>query len=112
MIFDYNIHMGFEGMPEVLAEKQLEAPISPNIITQLQKVEADEYNVYDTEYRRVINISSLTGQRRLSKGELSVRNAVEEALAADREIERIRRKALRDAKRASIGKKAPKEPKL
>ncbi|MGN0494032.1 MAG: DUF2357 domain-containing protein, partial [Acutalibacteraceae bacterium] len=65
MIFDYNIHRGFNGLPEVLNTKQSEEPLSPNIVTRLQRIEADEYNVYDTEYRRVVNVSQLTGQRRL-----------------------------------------------
>lgn len=101
MIFDYNIHRGFNGLNEVIDAKQSEGPLSPNIITRLQRIETEEYNVYDTEYRRVVNVSQLTGQRRLSEGELKVRNAVDTALAADREIENIRRKKQRPAKKTA-----------
>lgn len=101
MIFDYNIHRGFNGLPEVIDAKQSEDPLSPNIVTRLQRIETEEYNVYDTEYRRVVNVSQLTGQRRLSDGEIKVRNAVDAALAADREIENIRRKKQRQAKKTA-----------
>lgn len=101
MIFDYNIHRGFNGLTEVIDAKQSKEPLSPNIVTRLQRIETEEYNVYDTEYRRVVNVSQLTGQRRLSEGELKVRNAVDTALAADREIENIRRKKQRPAKKTA-----------
>ncbi|MGN1095843.1 MAG: DUF2357 domain-containing protein [Eubacteriales bacterium] len=106
MIFDYNIHHGFTGMPEVLASKQTEEPLSPDIITDIQRVDVKDYNVYDTEYRRVVNVSSLTGGRRLSKDETRIRDAVDIALAADREIELIRKRNARSSgKRKALQEK-------
>lgn len=105
MMFDYNIHRGFQGMPEVIAAKQSDRPLSPDIVTHFQNVEAKDYNVYDTEYRRVVNVSSLTGQHRLSQSEIQIRNAVEVALSADRELELLRKKNARESKQHSGSKK-------
>lgn len=109
MIFDYSIHGAFGGLPEVLTSQKSDEPLAPHIVTRLQKVEVEEYNVYDTEYRRVVNVSALTGQRRLSDSEMQIRNAVEAALAAEREIENLRRKEKRKEKRASGKQKTAQE---
>lgn len=95
MIFDYNIHEGFGGSAEIVASRQTDQPIVPHIVTDLKTVDTEEYNVYDTEYRRVVNVSQLSGQRRLSAGELQLRTAIDAALAADREVELLRRALVR-----------------
>lgn len=101
MIFDYNIHRNFNGPAEVLETGRTDRPLTPDVVTRLKRIETEEYNVYDTEYRKVVNVSQLTGQRRLSAGEIRIRNAVDEALAADRELENIRRKKRRQEKKAT-----------
>ena len=99
MIFDYNVRRGFNGFPDVVAARDTDEPLTPNIVTKIKKVQTDEYNVYDTEYRRVVNVSQLSGQRRLSEGELQVRNAVETALTAQRKIENMRSREQRKRKK-------------
>lgn len=106
MMFDYNIHHGFEDMPEVVASKQSDEPLTPEIVTHFQKVETKDRNAYPTEYRKVVNISGARSKRPLPAGETQIRNAIEVALAADREMDLFERQNARNAKSASGAQKS------
>lgn len=99
MMFDYNIHRGFRDMPEVIASKHSDEPLTPAIVTHFQKVETKDYNSYDIEYRKVVNIADRVDKSRLVKGETQIRRAIEVALAADRELELFERKNAKSSDR-------------
>lgn len=86
LMFDYNIHHGYQDMPEVVAARRSDQPISVKLLTHFKKVETKDYNSYDTEYRKVINIPDFDRKRRPTVGELQIRNAIEDALAVEREL--------------------------
>lgn len=84
LIFRYNIRNEFE--PEPLDSRQTDAPIEPRIIDELTPIEADEFNVFDTRYMRLMPISASARRRRFNKGERLMLEAVDIALEADRII--------------------------
>lgn len=88
LMFDYNIHQGYENNPEVLAAKRSNQPLYPRLLTHFRKEETKDYNSYDTEYRKVVNLPDMSAKRTPTIGETQIRNAIEDALAVDREMTR------------------------
>lgn len=86
LMFDYNIHHGYRDMPEVVAARHSDKPFSPRLLTHFKKVETKDYNSYDTDFRKVVNISDFEKKRRPTVGETQIREAIEDALAVEREL--------------------------
>ena len=87
LMFDCNIRRRDAGEAgEMVAAKRSDVPIAPRLITHFQKVETKDYNSYDTEYRRVINITDSASGRAPVKGETEIKLAIDAALDADREL--------------------------
>lgn len=93
LMFDYNLHKGAADTPHTVTHKRSEKPISPRLVTHFQKVEAKDYNTYETEYRRVVNITDASAGRSPAKGETEIRLAIEAALDAERELTAFRKQS-------------------
>lgn len=94
--FKYNVD-GALDEEKALAARQDEEPVRPRIITDFRPVEVEEFNVYDVQTRKYVKWSQTASRKRLSPDELKVRQAVDNALAADKrlkELEILRQKEL------------------
>lgn len=89
VIFKYNIKNELEK-DEKLSETETEEPLKPKFITEFDEYDVDEYNVYDTYYKKVMPVSMANNRRKLTQGELRIREAIDVALAAAPEVKRIK----------------------
>lgn len=90
--FQYHLDGGLETEKPVVLE-QADQSFMPRFITSLEEREVETFNVYDVQLKKYVSISQSSGRKRLTPGELQVREALKTALAADREIARTRRRA-------------------
>ncbi len=65
-------------------------PLSPKFDTEFSPYKADDYNVYDTRYHKVVPVSRLSDKKKLSKSELDIRQALDIAFAAESILEKQR----------------------
>lgn len=98
LVFDYNMHHGFKNTPEVLTSKRSDQPLTPKLLTHFQKVETKDYNAYDIEYRKVVNIYNTDMKRGSSKFEAQIRNAIDVALNAEREMTAFKKPSKNESK--------------
>ncbi len=87
MVFHYHIHQGETETGRVVNTRTTERPLKPRLITELKAAKEEDYNIYETEYRRVVNVSKQGGQHRLTRDEIKIRKVVDTALNACRQIE-------------------------
>lgn len=90
--FQYNLEGGLENEKPQVSE-ETDQSFMPRFVTSLEEREVDTFNVYDVQLKKYVTISQSSGRKRLSPGELQVREALKQALAADREIARAQRRA-------------------
>lgn len=112
MMFKYNLENDFSKRSDILAQKSTAKPIAPKFRSKIREIEAEDYNVYDSEYRRVIPVSQL-GRHKLSADEVKIREAIDAALAADKAVEKIQKSNEREQRRlrAEEDKRLKKEQK-
>lgn len=90
--FQYHLEGGLETEKPAVLE-QADQSFMPRFITSLEEREVDTFNVYDVQLKKYVSISQSSGRKRLTPGELQVREALKTALAADRELARERRRS-------------------
>lgn len=88
--FQFHLEGGLEHRKPAVSE-HAETNIAPRFITKMEEYETDTFNVYDVQQKKYINIAYGPGRKRLSAGEVQVREALKTALSADKEISRIRK---------------------
>ncbi len=110
---------GDDADNRLLSERRLSETF-PDFDSELDLEEVDDFTVYDTDYKKLVPISTFFKRRKLSEDERKMRVAIEVALRADRvlfdayiaEQEAIRRaeEARREAeaRRAELGDQADK----
>ena len=82
-IYCYNVeHIEDEG--EILGTNESDESLMPKFITDYDSYDVDDFNVYDTEYRKFVPVSQLKYRRKLSDEERRIRNAIDIALKADK----------------------------
>jgi len=81
VIFRHNIKNEFSAENTIETELT-EAPISPQFISDLKKVEESEFNVFDTTYIKMLPVSKLKNRNRLSDSEKEIMRAIDTILAA------------------------------
>ena len=55
----------------------------PDFVFDVPEIEDEQYSVYDSEYRKIVNIDAPIGKRPFSEDELRIKQAIEAALIAD-----------------------------
>lgn len=80
VIFRYNINK--EGNL-IIGEHDDDNPIMPRFATEYDPYDADDFTVFDSEYKKCVPYSELSLRRHLSPDEMSVRRALEDAFVAD-----------------------------
>ena len=55
----------------------------PDFVFDVPEIEEENYTVYDSEYRKLVNIDAPIGKRPFSEDELRIKQAIEAALIAD-----------------------------
>ena len=89
----YNGVMGAGSSNRLLADRHIDETM-PDFEGDLLEEEEPDFNVYDTEYRKLVPVSRLMGNRKkLSEDEQKIREAIAWAIEADEaiEAEQIRR---------------------
>ena len=80
VMFRYNIENEF--VPENRLNSEFtEIPIAPQFVTDIKKVEENEFNVFDTQYKKIVPVSQLNNRRRLSDSEKEIAAAIDLILA-------------------------------
>ena len=86
------------------------APFQPLFVEEIQPVEQKKFNLADCVYRKVTPVSYVNPPRKLSRDELKIRAAVDEALGVDAairkrdRIEETRRRVAEEARRRGAEK--------
>ncbi len=81
LIFRYKIKNDFEE-DKTLESAKTDKPIIPKFVTEIKPFTAEDYNVFDSQYMRVVPYKS-TGIKRMSKSEKEMAHAIDVALTAD-----------------------------
>ncbi len=92
LIFRYQIRNEFETENE-LAHAVTSEPLRPKFVDKLKPLCVEEYNLFDTQYRRVVPYGHDRTERRLSASELRIGHAIDIALEADPLFDRARLEA-------------------
>lgn len=93
-IFQHNISADIED-EKVLQKIVNDEPIVPEVITELEDVDENEYNVYDTVTRKLVPISK-AGRKRLTDSEKKIYSEIEIALEAERRLNTVRARQSRE----------------
>jgi hypothetical protein len=97
-VFRYNVTKGIDR-EAAIAEARTDEPLMPKFVTEFDPYSVDDYNVYDTEYKKVVPLTQLQNRKRLSESEQRIRAAIDVALAADKSIRDAEAAAERERKR-------------
>ncbi len=99
MVFAYNLQHGFQGAEEILDKRVSEEPLTPELQIDLKPVEAQDFNVHDSEYRHIVNVQYGGASKALSAGERQIKAALEAALEAEKIKAAQRIAAIQEEKR-------------
>lgn len=102
--FKYNVDGALDG-EKALAVEQGEEPIRPKIITDFKPMEVDEFNVYDVQTQKYVKWSHTASRKRLTPQEIQVREAVDNALAADKRLKELEQERQRELARVAEEKR-------
>ena len=83
VMFEYNIKEGLHDDP--LAQSSTDEPLMPKFITDFEPYDVEDYNVHDVDYKKLF---STDFTKRLTAEQFKVRDAIDAALEADREIKK------------------------
>ena len=82
VIFKYNT--GALADEKNMTPRQVDKIIrEPEYVFDVPEIEEENYTVYDSEYRKFVNVDSPIGKRPFSEDELRIKQAIEAALIAD-----------------------------
>ncbi len=81
LIFRYKIKNTFDD--EATLSEAKAGPILPKFVTDIDEFNADDYNVFDSQYLRVVPYHHANARKRMSDSEKAIAHAIDVALAAD-----------------------------
>lgn len=82
--FKHNIDSALEETEKV--ERRSEMPFQPKFVPTFNEHEMEEYNVFDVQLHKYVNITKSSARKKLTDSELQIRQAIEDALAADKKL--------------------------
>ena len=95
----YNGVMKDTASNRLLSERNI-VEVAPDFADDLLDLEEPDYNVYDSQYRKMVPVSRLMGSRKkLSEDEQKIRNAIDWAIEADEAIEAEQKRREEEARR-------------
>ncbi len=94
LIFRYKIKNDFEVDNE-LAHAITAEPFRPKFIDEIKQLNADDYNIFDTQYMKVVPYYQVNPKRHLSAYEKRIGRAIDIALEADPIFDQMRIEAKR-----------------
>ncbi len=94
LIFRYKIKNDFEVDNE-LAHAITAEPFRPKFIDEIKQLNADDYNIFDTQYMKVVPYYQVNPKRHLSASEKRIGRAIDIALEADPIFDQMRIEAKR-----------------
>ncbi len=118
VLFRHNIKNNFVPENEINSE-MTQTSITPRFVSDIKKIEESEFNVFDTEYMKMVPVFQVKSRRKLSKSERDIMEAIDVILAvlpkwdeqvlAEEAMRRAKEEALRIAAEEEAKRKVEEE---